>query len=88
MPRIQVILRKAFGGAYIVMDSTSLGADLCFAWPSNEIAVMGAEAAANVIFKREIAGAADPEAKRAEFDRAVRRRLHAPVRRRRARARR
>ena len=61
VPRIQVILRKAYGGAYIVMDSRSIGADLSFAWPTNEIAVMGAEAAANVIFRREIATASDPE---------------------------
>ncbi|WP_326596661.1 acyl-CoA carboxylase subunit beta [Streptomyces sp. NBC_01803] len=66
VPRIQVIVRKAYGGAYIVMDSRSTGADLSYAWPSNEIAVMGAEGAANVIFRREIAAAADPEAVRAE----------------------
>ena len=45
VPRIQLILRKAYGGAYIVMDSKSIGADLSFAWPANEVAVMGAEAA-------------------------------------------
>ncbi|MFC7331457.1 acyl-CoA carboxylase subunit beta [Marinactinospora rubrisoli] len=67
VPRIQVILRKAYGGAYIVMDSRSIGADLSFAWPSNEIAVMGAEGAANVVFRREIAAAPDPEARRAEL---------------------
>ncbi|WP_396448200.1 acyl-CoA carboxylase subunit beta [Actinomadura sp.] len=61
VPRIQVILRKAYGGAYIVMDSRSIGADLSFAWPANEIAVMGAEGAANVIFRREIAAADDPD---------------------------
>ncbi len=61
VPRIQLILRKAYGGAYIVMDSRSIGADLSFAWPTNEIAVMGAEGAANVIFRKEIAAAADPE---------------------------
>jgi acetyl-CoA carboxylase carboxyltransferase component len=61
VPRIQVILRKAYGGAYIVMDSRSIGADLSFAWPSNEIAVMGAEGAANVVFRKEIAAAADPQ---------------------------
>jgi methylmalonyl-CoA decarboxylase subunit alpha len=66
VPRIQVILRKAYGGAYIVMDSRSIGADLSFAWPTNEIAVMGAEAAANVIFRREIAAAPDPGQARAE----------------------
>ncbi|WP_188190206.1 acyl-CoA carboxylase subunit beta [Nonomuraea sp. SYSU D8015] len=65
VPRIQLILRKAYGGAYIVMDSRSIGADLSFAWPTNEIAVMGAEGAANVIFRREIAAAEDPEAVRA-----------------------
>ncbi|WP_354641706.1 acyl-CoA carboxylase subunit beta [Kitasatospora camelliae] len=66
VPRIQLILRKAYGGAYIVMDSRSIGADLSFAWPTNEIAVMGAEGAANVIFRRDIAGAEDPEAMRAQ----------------------
>jgi methylmalonyl-CoA decarboxylase subunit alpha len=60
VPRISVILRKAYGGAYIVMDSQSIGADLTYAWPTNEIAVMGAEGAANVIFRREIAAADDP----------------------------
>jgi acetyl-CoA carboxylase carboxyltransferase component len=64
VPRISVVLRKAYGGAYIVMDSRSIGADLSFAWPSNEIAVMGAEGAANVIFRKEITAAADPEATR------------------------
>jgi acetyl-CoA carboxylase carboxyltransferase component len=64
VPRISVVLRKAYGGAYIVMDSQSIGADLALAWPSNEIAVMGAEGAANVVFRREIAAAADPDAMR------------------------
>jgi methylmalonyl-CoA decarboxylase subunit alpha len=64
VPRLQVIVRKAYGGAYIVMDSRSIGADLSFALPANEIAVMGPEGAANVIFRREIAAAADPEAVR------------------------
>ncbi|MGW7071660.1 acyl-CoA carboxylase subunit beta [Streptomyces sp. NPDC054855] len=64
VPRISLVLRKAYGGAYIVMDSRSIGADLALAWPSNEIAVMGAEGAANVIFRREIAAADDPEALR------------------------
>ena len=67
VPRIQVIVRKAYGGAYLVMDSKTLGADLSLAWPSNEIAVMGAEAAANIIFRREIAGATDPATRRAEL---------------------
>ncbi|PXX71461.1 acetyl-CoA carboxylase carboxyltransferase subunit beta /acetyl-CoA carboxylase carboxyltransferase subunit alpha [Nocardia tenerifensis] len=66
VPRVQVILRKAYGGAYIVMDSRSIGADLSFAWPSNEIAVMGAAGAANVVFRKEIAQAADPESARSQ----------------------
>ena len=65
VPRIQVIVRKAYGGAYIVMDSRSIGADLSYAWPANEIAVMGAEGAANIIFRREIAASADPDQTRA-----------------------
>ncbi|AUY52695.1 acyl-CoA carboxylase subunit beta [Streptomyces sp. CB01881] len=65
VPRISLVLRKAYGGAYIVMDSRSIGADLAFAWPTNEIAVMGAEGAANVVFRREIAAAEDPVAMRA-----------------------
>ncbi|MEV7776649.1 acyl-CoA carboxylase subunit beta, partial [Kitasatospora sp. NPDC086791] len=66
VPRISLILRKAYGGAYIVMDSRSIGADLSYAWPTNEIAVMGAEGAANVIFRREINAAEDPDAMRAQ----------------------
>ncbi|MFD3722351.1 acyl-CoA carboxylase subunit beta [Streptomyces sp. NPDC058674] len=66
VPRISLVLRKAYGGAYIVMDSRSIGADLALAWPTNEIAVMGAEGAANVIFRREIAAAADPDQMRAQ----------------------
>ncbi|MDD9382914.1 acyl-CoA carboxylase subunit beta [Streptomyces sp. ZAF1911] len=64
VPRISVVLRKAYGGAYIVMDSRSIGVDIALAWPTNEIAVMGAEGAANVVFRREIAAADDPEAMR------------------------
>jgi acetyl-CoA carboxylase carboxyltransferase component len=67
VPRVQVVLRKAYGGAYIVMDSKSLGADLSFAWPSNEIAVMGAEGAASIIFRKEIAAANDPAQRRREL---------------------
>jgi methylmalonyl-CoA decarboxylase subunit alpha len=61
VPRVQVILRKAYGGAYIVMDSRSVGADLSFAWPTNEIAVMGAEAAVGVLHRKELAAAGDPD---------------------------
>jgi len=60
VPRIQVILRKAYGGAYIVMDSGSIGADLTLAWPSNEIAVMGPAAAVEVLHRRELLAADDP----------------------------
>ncbi|MEU0154727.1 acyl-CoA carboxylase subunit beta [Micromonospora fulviviridis] len=67
VPRISLVLRKAYGGAYIVMDSCSVGADLSYAWPSNEIAVMGAEGAAKVIFRRQIAAADDPDATYAEL---------------------
>jgi acetyl-CoA carboxylase carboxyltransferase component len=67
VPRISVILRKAYGGAYIAMDSRSIGADLSFAWPLNEVAVMGAEGAAGIIFRREIDSAAEPERRRAEL---------------------
>jgi acetyl-CoA carboxylase carboxyltransferase component len=52
VPRVCVILRKAFGGAYIVMDSKGLGNDLCFAWPAAEIAVMGAEGAVQILHRR------------------------------------
>jgi propionyl-CoA carboxylase beta chain len=63
VPRITVITRKAYGGAYDVMNSKHIGADLNFAWPTAEIAVMGAKGAAEIIFKREIAAAENPEAK-------------------------
>jgi len=63
VPRITVITRKAYGGAYDVMNSKHIGADLNFAWPSAEIAVMGAKGAAEIIFKREITAADDPQEK-------------------------
>ncbi|TNE81801.1 MAG: acyl-CoA carboxylase subunit beta [Bacteroidetes bacterium] len=62
VPRITVITRKAYGGAYDVMNSKHIGADMNFAWPSAEIAVMGAKGAAEIIFKREIQSADDQEA--------------------------
>jgi acetyl-CoA carboxylase carboxyltransferase component len=79
VPRIQLIVRKAYGGAYIVMDSRSIGTDLSFAWPSNEIAVMGAEGAANVVFRRQIAEAADPAAAREHWIKEYRRQLVHPL---------
>lgn len=63
VPRVTVITRKAYGGAYDVMNSKHIGADMNYAWPSAEIAVMGASGAAEIIFKREIAEAEDPQAK-------------------------
>lgn len=63
VPRITVITRKAYGGAYDVMNSKHIGADLNFAWPTAEIAVMGAKGAAQIIFRKEIEAATDPEAK-------------------------
>ena len=67
VPRIQVITRKAYGGAYVVMDSKSVGSDLSLAWPSAELAVMGPQGAVEVVFRRELQSAADPEARRAEL---------------------
>ncbi len=66
VPKLTVIMRKAYGGGYIAMCSRHLGADFVFAWPSAEIAVMGPLGAANIIFRREIAEAEDPEAMRQE----------------------
>ena len=66
VPKITVILRKAYGGAYVALNSKSIGADIVFAWPNAEIAVMGPNGAANIIFAREIAQSEDPEAVRAE----------------------
>lgn len=66
VPKITVITRKAYGGAYIAMCCKELGADLVFAWPTAEIAVMGPEGAANIIFRKEIAAALDPEEARRE----------------------
>jgi propionyl-CoA carboxylase beta chain len=63
VPKITVITRKAYGGAYDVMNSKHIGADMNFAWPSAEIAVMGPKGAAEIIFKHEIQAAEDPEAK-------------------------
>jgi acetyl-CoA carboxylase carboxyltransferase component len=67
VPRIQVITRKAYGGAYVVMDSKSIGADLAYAWPSAELAVMGPQGAVEIVYRRELQQAADPIARRAEL---------------------
>jgi len=67
VPRMQVITRKAYGGAYVVMDSKGIGCDLSFAWPSAELAVMGPEGATDIIYRREIQAAADPALRRTEL---------------------
>lgn len=66
VPLINVIVRKAYGGAYIAMSSKNIGADIVMAWPTSEIAVMGPDGAANIIFKNDIKESADPIATRAE----------------------
>ncbi len=75
VPKVTVITRKAYGGAYIGMCSKHLGADMVFAWPDAEIAVMGADGAANIIFAKDIKTAADPAAQRkakiAEYQKAM-----------------
>jgi len=67
VPRIQIITRKAYGGAYVVMNSKSIGADLAFAWPSAELAVMGPNGAVDIVYRRELAEATDPAQRRAEL---------------------
>ncbi|HTS26698.1 MAG TPA: acyl-CoA carboxylase subunit beta [Bryobacteraceae bacterium] len=67
VPKLTVVIRKAYGGGYIAMCSKELGADQVFAWPSAEIAVMGAEGAAEIVFRHEIAAADDQEARRGEL---------------------
>jgi methylmalonyl-CoA carboxyltransferase large subunit len=67
VPKITVVIRKAYGGGYIAMCSKDLGADRVLAWPSAEIAVMGAEGAAEIVFRREIAAAEDQDGKRREL---------------------
>ena len=67
VPKLTVITRKAYGGAYDVMGSKHIGADFNFAWPTAEVAVMGSDGAVNIIFRKEIETADDPEARRAEL---------------------
>jgi acetyl-CoA carboxylase carboxyltransferase component len=67
VPRIQVITRKAYGGAYVVMNSKSIGADLAYAWPSAELAVMGPQGAVEIVYRRELQQAADPITRRSEL---------------------
>jgi methylmalonyl-CoA decarboxylase subunit alpha len=65
VPKLTVVTRKSYGGAYLAMNSKDMGADVVLAWPTAAVAVMGAEGAANVVFRREIAAASDPDAVRA-----------------------
>ena len=66
VPKITLIVRKSYGGAYLAMNSRDMGADVVLAWPTSAVAVMGAEGAANIIYRRDIAGSKHPEATRAE----------------------
>ena len=85
VPRIQIITRKAYGGAYVVMNSKSIGADLAFAWPSAELAVMGPNGAVEIVYRRELAEATDPAQPAGRADRRVHRALRQPLHRGRAR---
>jgi acetyl-CoA carboxylase carboxyltransferase component len=67
VPRIQLITRKAYGGAYVVMNSKSIGADLAYAWPTAELAVMGSQGAVEIVYRRDLADADDPAARREEL---------------------
>jgi acetyl-CoA carboxylase carboxyltransferase component len=78
VPRMTVITRKAYGGAYVVMNSKHLRSDVSLAWPSAEIAVMGAEGAVNIVFRKEIEKAADPAGRREELIDEFRRKFSTP----------
>jgi acetyl-CoA carboxylase carboxyltransferase component len=67
VPRVQIITRKAYGGAYVVMNSKSIGCDLAYAWPSAEFAVMGPTQAVELLYRRELADAPDPDARKTEL---------------------
>ncbi len=78
VPKITVIMRKAYGGAYLAMCSRDMGADFVYAWPCSEIAVMGAEGAVGVLYKKEIAAAPDPKKKAAELAAEYREKFSSP----------
>lgn len=78
VPKITVIMRKAYGGAYLAMCCKDMGADLVYAWPTAEIAVMGGEGAVKILFKREIAAAAEPKKKEKELAADYREKFAAP----------
>jgi len=78
VPKISVITRKAYGGAYVVLSSKFMGGDLAFAWPSAEIAVMGPEGAVNILFRKQIEGAEDPAQERVRLVEEYRKRFLTP----------
>jgi propionyl-CoA carboxylase beta chain len=78
VPKITVIMRKAYGGAYLAMCSRDMGADMVFAWPTAEIAVMGAEGAVKILYRREIAAAEDPKTKERELAEEYREKFASP----------
>ncbi len=78
VPKVSVVTRKAYGGAYVVMSSKYLGTDVCLAWPSAEIAVMGPEGAVNILYHKQIAAAEDPAAERARLVEEYRQRFLTP----------
>ncbi len=80
VPKITVITRKAYGGAYVVMGSKYLGTDVTYAWPSAEIAVLGAEGAANILYKKQIESAPDPAAERKRIADDYRQKFNNPYR--------
>ena len=80
VPKITVIMRKAYGGAYLAMCSADMGADMVFAWPTAEIAVMGAEGAVKILYKREIPAAEDPDKAAAEYAAEYREKFASPYR--------
>ncbi len=78
VPKISIVTRKAYGGAYVVMSSKYLGTDINYAWPSAEIAVMGPEGATNILYRKELAKAEDPEAERIRLEAEYRKRYLTP----------
>ncbi len=78
VPKVSVVTRKAYGGAYVVMSSKYLGTDVCLAWPSAEIAVMGPEGAVNILYRKQIDAAGDPAAERARLVEEYRQRFLTP----------
>ena len=78
VPRISVVIRKAYGGAYVVMDSKSVGSDLTFAWPTAEIAVMGPEGAVNILYRKQLKAVEDPDTDRARLVAAFREKFSKP----------